>query len=500
MANYVIAIGGTGARFLESLIHLSAAGLGPNGKIFSVIVDPDNGNGNINRVANIFLRYAKCREILSQFIGDEDIPIFKTEIISCDNIGNISDNSLCIWSPVRGNVNNLEQYFDYFGLLPEYRELCSLLYTEKERKELWDQGFKGRANLGAPVMADIKNHLNCLPWSTFIEDIKVNLQNDICNIFIVGSIFGATGASGFPTVAKILKEKSEEESDPWPNLQNLRIGGSLVLPYFYLRVQDEAGEESLYADPRDFLINTKAALLHYANVWQNTSPFNRVYFVGDQPIHQEFQEFAAGGMRQENPLTYVDLIVASAFLHFVKNTPPLGGGTQYYYSGRNIFPTVSWEDLPCPDLMKNILILATLAMSYKEFFNPLINNPKFDKKRILVPWYTKYFDKGELNNKDAISKQKEILAYLNDFVDFIKQIQNATNNGLNVKLFQDQALEDSDFGKLPLDMKSEVNYPNDKIFEILCRRDWQKKGEASARLFSMLYGASNEFCHKYLIK
>lgn len=500
MDNYVIAIGGTGARFLESLIHLCAAGLGPNGKIFSIIVDPDNGNGNIKRVCSIFGRYAKCREILSQFIHDEDIPIFKTEVISCDNIGNISDNSLCVWSPVRGNINNLEKHFGYSGLPPEYRELCDLLYTKKERKEVWDKGFKGRANLGAPVMADIENGLNIPPWSTLIDDIKIKLQSDICNIFIVGSIFGATGASGFPTVAKILKKESEEESNPWPNLHNLRIGGSLVLPYFYLRVPDKAGEGSLYADPKDFLINTKGALLHYANVWQNTSPSNRVYLIGDQPIHQEFQEFAAGGMQQENPLTYVDVIAASAFLHFVNNTPPLGGTTQYYHSGRNDFPTVLWEDLPCPDLRKNILILATLAMSYKKFFKPLINSPKFDKKRNLVPWYTKYFDKGELNNKDATSKQEEILAYLNDFIDFIKQIQNATSNGLNVKLFQDQALEDSDFGKLPLDMKSEVNYPNDKIFEILCGCDWQKKGEVNARLFSMLYEASDEFYHKYLIK
>ena len=186
MSSYVIAIGGTGARFLESLIHLCAAGLGPSGKIFSLIVDPDNGNGNINRVAKTFLRYAKCGEIFSQFIRDDDIPIFKTEMISCDDIGNISSNSVCAWSPVRGNVNNLEKHFDYFGLPIEYQELCDLLYTEKERKELWDQGFKGRANLGAPVMADIKNRLNMPPWSTLIENIKICLQmgNSNCNIFI----------------------------------------------------------------------------------------------------------------------------------------------------------------------------------------------------------------------------------------------------------------------------------------------------------------------------
>ena len=47
--SHIIAIGGTGAKFLESLIHLCAAGLGPE-KISPIIIDPDTANGNIESV------------------------------------------------------------------------------------------------------------------------------------------------------------------------------------------------------------------------------------------------------------------------------------------------------------------------------------------------------------------------------------------------------------------------------------------------------------------
>ena len=205
---------------------------------------------------------------------------------------------------------NLEDHFSFYGLAKSDQELCKLFYTENERKEEWDNGFKGRANLGAPVMADEENHMGVPPWSTFINDIQATLNNGICHIFIAGSIFGATGASGFPTIAKILKERK------WDNKDNLRIGGILILPYFYFDVPQQV--KGLYADSKDFLVKAKSALSHYAFVWRNGSSYDRIYFIGDRFI-QKLENFSKGGMHQENPLTWVDLIASSSLLNFIKN-------------------------------------------------------------------------------------------------------------------------------------------------------------------------------------
>ena len=47
MGYYAIGIGGTGAKCLESLIHLAAAGMMPdNSDLYILFVDPDEANGS----------------------------------------------------------------------------------------------------------------------------------------------------------------------------------------------------------------------------------------------------------------------------------------------------------------------------------------------------------------------------------------------------------------------------------------------------------------------
>ena len=46
MGYYAIGIGGTGAKCLESLIHLAAAGMMPDGDLHLLFVDPDTSNGS----------------------------------------------------------------------------------------------------------------------------------------------------------------------------------------------------------------------------------------------------------------------------------------------------------------------------------------------------------------------------------------------------------------------------------------------------------------------
>ena len=60
MGYYAIGIGGTGAKCLESLIHLAAAGMMPdNDDLYILFVDPDNANGSLDR-ANTTLNHYKA--------------------------------------------------------------------------------------------------------------------------------------------------------------------------------------------------------------------------------------------------------------------------------------------------------------------------------------------------------------------------------------------------------------------------------------------------------
>jgi hypothetical protein len=48
MKNFLIGIGGTGAKCIEHLVYSCAAGLGPE-QMWTGIIDQDEANGNVSR-------------------------------------------------------------------------------------------------------------------------------------------------------------------------------------------------------------------------------------------------------------------------------------------------------------------------------------------------------------------------------------------------------------------------------------------------------------------
>src|ERR687892_2042038 len=57
--SYVIGIGGTGSKCVESFLHLSASGLGPD-RIGVALVDQDLSNGNLTRTKQLL---SLCRTL-----------------------------------------------------------------------------------------------------------------------------------------------------------------------------------------------------------------------------------------------------------------------------------------------------------------------------------------------------------------------------------------------------------------------------------------------------
>jgi len=63
--NYLIAVGGSGIKCLESLIHLAAIGtFRPDGPVNIAVVDADGSNGNLDRLMNVLQTYQSAKENL----------------------------------------------------------------------------------------------------------------------------------------------------------------------------------------------------------------------------------------------------------------------------------------------------------------------------------------------------------------------------------------------------------------------------------------------------
>ena len=77
MGYYFISIGGSGAKVMESLTHLCNAGVMPNREKLNVLaIDPDVGNGNLERTSAALNNY----DVFQNLEVGNDTPLFKTKV------------------------------------------------------------------------------------------------------------------------------------------------------------------------------------------------------------------------------------------------------------------------------------------------------------------------------------------------------------------------------------------------------------------------------------
>ena len=106
-------------------------------------------------------------------------------------------------------------------------EEVDLLETEM------DIGFVGNPNIGSVVLNQFKDSDE---FREFASNFNANDR-----IFIISSIFGGTGAAGFPTILKNIRDAMNNPNiDSKGFLQNAKIGAITVLPYFNIKKEDDS--------------------------------------------------------------------------------------------------------------------------------------------------------------------------------------------------------------------------------------------------------------------
>lgn len=291
---YVFGIGGTGSRVLKSLSFLLAAGVKTNAStIVPIIIDPDVSNGDVTRTVDILKTFQTIRGKLPN-IDNTDDSFFKTEIH--DITQNFKLN-------IQSSDKKFKEYIDYSTLDKSNQAITSLLFSEQNLDLKMEVGFKGNPNIGSVVLNQFQNSEDYSAFQSTFE------QGD--KIFIISSIFGGTGAAGFPLLLKNLRSPK----DGSPNqalLQNCPIGAISVLPYFGLKPSEESS-----IDKSTFISKTKAALNYYEHSVTNGS-INNMYYVGDD-ISKDYENIE-GNSGQKNDAHLVELIAALAILDFANQS------------------------------------------------------------------------------------------------------------------------------------------------------------------------------------
>jgi hypothetical protein len=184
------------------------------------------------------------------------------------------------------------------------------------------------------------------PWKSFWSDVKQCQGPNEARVFLVGSIFGGTGAAGVPTFGArdMIKRHPDARLEDG---SKVLLGGALVLPYFTFETPESPplsaeGRPEMYVTPADFPIATQAALQFYH---EKELGFDQLYFVGDS-LAQRVGAFSHGNRGQENRPHYIELVTAlAAFDFFAQDEVPSGSDARYFYACRE-GRVVDWRALP----------------------------------------------------------------------------------------------------------------------------------------------------------
>ncbi len=484
MSNYyAIGIGGTGAKCIEALVHLAAAGALPPGQLYTIFVDPDTANGSLGRAQDILKLYTTCKGPNMQ-LGETDL--FRNELKCASEV----------WSPLSGGgTQQLGDVFGYDLLDSRTRSLFEVLYSKKERETDLQMGFRGRPAIGAAVMAKTLTFGSGGIWQSF-RDLLTRDGNtgDGAKIFLFGSIFGGTGAAGFPTIARLI---DKELSNISIQRSNVELSGALVLPYFSFISNNN--DDELKANAEQFLTTTQVALKDYYEKG-NTGVYDSVYLVGAESL-SPLENYSLGSRDQKNEPHFIELYAALAAVDFFQDDNPSG----YKMIAKRRGEPIGWGDLPYSafdnkDLKQYIEQLTRFAFAYLRSYFPELESARSDGKGHRYPFYVNFFerDKAGIDNK-LIAAVKD---YCTFFLQWLTGIQtSATSDGgynsvklVNHTAFANVAPENfrqKEFDSLMLPSESGSSRALDKLYS---RMAGAKVRDTNARGFGKFLHALYREC------
>lgn len=331
---FIIAIGGTGMRCLESFVHLCAAGMMDGKTIDILTLDTDQTNGNKGQVEKLIDLYNKVKTNDSRNIGGEarSNTFFSAKLNLYKFYTDYNNSSR----------SNFLQLSDTRGISTEKRvanaELAELFFDpETVQRFPLDHGYRAQTHLGSMLMYhgileaaikakrggdDVKEHEKAL--KEFLQLINSNAAN--ARVFVFGSVFGGTGASSIPVIPVALRDAlgiiTDHSNDL--DLDKVKFGSTLLTDYFKFDMPDDKqrSKDKVIADSNNFALNSQAALNFYNNDLTVRQTYKLLYHIGwPANLKIDYSEnrsgdVITGGNKQKNACHVVELMSASAALDF----------------------------------------------------------------------------------------------------------------------------------------------------------------------------------------
>lgn len=421
---FLFCIGGTGARVMRSLVTLLASGVKVNmQKIVPIIIDVDSKNEDTARAIKSLDLYKLIRERVyasKNVPGDgfflTDFSPLGAEAVEGSNLSNIKTAFQLEFGNITKTFYN---YLEVARMNDNSQNLLRLLFDDSPENDRNTElnlnltvGFKGNPNIGSIIFNEL----------TTTEEYKYFARAFTPNdrIFIVSSIFGGTGSSGFPQLVKNLRRNTGNMNDA---LKTAKIGASVVMPYF--TVEDSPNSA---VDARNFMSKTKAALSYYEKELRGTDRLDAMYYLYDEPGNPYANN--EGGAAQKNDAHLVEMLAAMSIVKFA-NQAQFENQTEYHDYGMKTKDAVTNFTHIFEDANRDVFITRPLTtmMYFAKLYNSVLPFSIFQKEKD----FAKYL---ELKHKwnDARFIYKDIGIFLNEhFTAYMREVaRNSKFEPLNI--------------------------------------------------------------------
>lgn len=356
---FIIGIGGTGMRCLESFVHLCAMGMLDNTEVDILALDTDRENGNFRRLKELVDVYTK-----SKGVNKEQYTLKETFFSAKINYHQFSPDYS---RQDTGNFSRLVKYGDLRYSNSQQADLANLLFTKNTREFDLKHGYRAQTNLGSFLMyhniiEEVQNsHDGDL--AKFISSLVTACQTGKPKVFVLGSVFGGTGASSIPVLPKAFN-KAANILAPGTSLKDAFFGAILLTSYFSFKVPsaDYVARQLVVATSEKFAMNSQAAMMFYNEDRTVKHTYQKFYMLGTPTIdfstdHDE-KDTLTGGTKQENDSHYIELFAAFAaydFFHAEEDElvkiRDSADGVQYYFRSVADDGTLEYSDFVKPDLV-----------------------------------------------------------------------------------------------------------------------------------------------------
>ena len=364
---FVFCIGGTGLRVMKSVTMLLAAGMDAKGfAVVPVLIDPHMDLEEKRNLQNLIGEYDSVHNSIV-YSGDKHLDpqkgFFETPIT---DLAKLNGQQNDIAEPI-AEKRSFSQYLNVFKLpggdVNNY--LIQTLFSQANLDNDLSVGFKGSPNVGTAVLSEV---IKGADW--FQSFCNACQKGD--RIFIISSIFGGTGASGYP-----LLEKKVRQSIDYPVVKDALMGAVSVLPYFAL--EDPSTTDS-DIDSANFLTKTKSALAYY----ENSVESDYLYYVGEQSLKKTYPN---DEKKQEDTAHFIELVAATALFDFLSKPDERPDNKQALSRAikeESDSLTLSKLGEGYSDIVKAVADMTLLSrlvhLLPKESQFPLIKNRGFNKK------------------------------------------------------------------------------------------------------------------------